>query len=664
MPSLGPTHWMIAQALLVAAGLMAFGYLIADAVAGKRDLDGLIRWALAFPAVVAYAFLLMVLHMASRGRVFSNPWLVRGLTISIAIGLVVRRVRTGRRAMGRDRTSTLAAGLLVLAGVLAWGWPVARMEPLGATADMVWHMGWAGQLLNGHSTPTAAITGSVPNYYPWMFHALIAMIAAFVRPGRAFQALGPLQLMQVSGTILGLFGLGRLMLGSWLAGSSTALLGALTGGFGFFRGRVSLVMNPTLHHDASARRFFGDLLFVRSPNAAFANLVPPLPRDLALTLLIAFLLLAAIGLREQSRVVLVAVGFVLGLVGLSSAEAFFAGLGTALVLTFLAREMGRLRVGALLLVPAALTFSFWLVPLAASYVRLGGFVNTTTQDVIHLPLWAILGGWGVVTPLAILEGGRRLVSAVRKRKLEPDPLGRLPLALLLSSVVLIGSLTALGGLGAGFDPIGRLHRYWPILDLSLVLYAGLGLARLLQGARRLHMSLAVGMALTVLGLALPSPFIASAALPSRLARAPRISEALLGGERNLVSAVAQAGSGPCVVAIGTSSTPSVFAYTGYRFVFFSLGARGHTGNQARIRWREIFQHIQPETDRKRDSVFLIRDAIDEKAWRALVDEYGVDLVVINGFDVGVPPFDGYPVIEAGRDPVAVLRVHDCGGGGG
>ncbi len=66
----------------VAPGLMGFGYLVVDFVAGRREQDVLSKWALSIRAVVGFAFVLMLLHIASSGRMLSNPWLVRAGTFA------------------------------------------------------------------------------------------------------------------------------------------------------------------------------------------------------------------------------------------------------------------------------------------------------------------------------------------------------------------------------------------------------------------------------------------------------------------------------------------------------------------------------------------------------------------------------------------------------
>ena len=132
--------------------------------------------ALAVPAVSAYAFVLDLAHIAARGHVFSEPWLVRGLTVGAALAAAAAAVRK-RPALG-DRPTWIALAVVSVAIVGIWGSPVARVVPLGPPgSDAGMHAGWASQLLNGETTPSASISGPIPNAYPWEFHAVLATIA-------------------------------------------------------------------------------------------------------------------------------------------------------------------------------------------------------------------------------------------------------------------------------------------------------------------------------------------------------------------------------------------------------------------------------------------------------------------------------------------------------
>ncbi|HEX8099900.1 MAG TPA: hypothetical protein VF660_06830, partial [Actinomycetota bacterium] len=226
--------WFVQQAvegLLEAAMLLGFGYLLADAVIGRRELGAAVKWALAFPSLVAFALLLMLAHIATGGLVFSQPWVVRALTGAAAVLLLARAVFV-RREPGARFALGEALPVLAMIGLalVVWGYPILRLVPPAGGGDLKWHMGWASQLMTGETTPSTIVTGAVPNYYPWMFHALVAWLAAFTPRGHAYNVLPALQMLQLSAIVLGLFALGKTLGKTRLAGAATALFGALAGG--------------------------------------------------------------------------------------------------------------------------------------------------------------------------------------------------------------------------------------------------------------------------------------------------------------------------------------------------------------------------------------------------------------------------------------------------
>jgi len=75
------------QAMGVAAFLLTLGYLVADLVTGRLKLGRTTRLGLAFPGLTLYSLLLMLAHIATGGRVLSNPGLTRAVTGILAVGL-------------------------------------------------------------------------------------------------------------------------------------------------------------------------------------------------------------------------------------------------------------------------------------------------------------------------------------------------------------------------------------------------------------------------------------------------------------------------------------------------------------------------------------------------------------------------------------------------
>ncbi|MDP8957437.1 MAG: hypothetical protein M3N24_10860 [Actinomycetota bacterium] len=608
------TGWFLvvaAKAAIVAAGLMGFGYLIVDALVSRRRMDGISKWALAFPAVVAFSFVLMVVHIASRGRILSNPWLVRAVTTLVAAALLGRRLARRENRGTISKNDLVAAVAVVAAALVVWGTPVLRVVPLvPASADTRWHMGWASQLMNGEPTPSALVTGAVPNYYPWLFHSLVAFVAAFTPGGRAFHTLGPLQFVQVAAAALALFAIGRTVGRSWIAGAATALFGSMAAALPIaLIERVDAVIHTP--RTGGPRGTY---------NASYNNLAPPLPRDLGYTLLLAFTLLLIAGLLERHPALLLGAGISLGLAGLTSAEFFFAGLGVAALTIVAPGDVSRFVLGVSVLAPAIALFAVWLVPLMASYVRLGGFVNTTGVGPIILSPVGILLSWGLVTPLAIY-GVVRWVPAHRV-----DAGARVLTALVVSAGVLVLTSSLIPRLlGPGFMILGRSTRYWPVLHLSVALFAGLGAAELIERTAAWHGVAAVGMAALLVGLALPVPVNATMEITRSGTESSPLGSALLGGRSNYLTEIGRHGRARCVVAAPGSLPLLIFSYTGYRHVAYT-GLRRHTGNFARIRWRDIYRYIPSDSQRLAANRILTRGA-RPRAWRNVAREYDVDVVV-------------------------------------
>jgi hypothetical protein len=634
-----------AQSCAVAIGLLAFGYLLVDVAAGSRQLDTITRWALAFPAVVAYAFVLMVLHMASGGRMFSTPWLVRGVSLGVAVLLAVRKLMIRTQRAATPRTVGLAAGAIVLLGVLVWGLPVARVVPLAPPgSDTGWHMGWTSQLLNGETTPSALISGAVPNSYPWMFHGLAAFVADITPGERAYRALGPLQIAQIVGALCALFALGLRLGRSWAAGAGAALFGGIGAGLAF-------ALSRGFDHVLNTPRTGGPR---GTYNASFNNLAPPLPRDVAYTLFVAFLLLLVVGISRQDRPVMVTAGLLVGLIGLTSAEFFFVALGTSVVGIVLAPGPVRRwpSLGAVI-APAMLVYGVWFVPLMVSYWRLGGFVNTTVVRAIVLSPGAILMSWGLSTPFA-LYGAIRWVPRARQ-----DPAQWILVAALVVSGAVVAEASLIPALlGEGFRVVGRASRYWPVLHLCVAIYAGLGAGVLLDRAIRASSFVAAGIALLLLTLAVPLPFAVSKDYPTHTARSPELGEALLGSHQNVLTDLALAGRGRCIVATPVLAF-TAFSYTGYRLVAYQ-GSRGHSGNFARIRWRNIYEAIPPDGVRLADLDVLIGDGTDRATFRSLLQKYGVNLLVVPRDRAGAPVYRGLHELGSARsDRYSVFLITPC-----
>jgi hypothetical protein len=641
---------LVLQAVLVSAGLLAFGYLLADAFA-PRGADLWLRCGLAFPALVCFVLVVMVAHLTSGGAVFERPGLVRTVAIVSAGVLVARKLRIGGPLRRPSSEGAMLLGLVALA-CLVWGSPIVRMLPIGHIGDQNLHMGWASQLLNGEPSPTAALTGAIPNYYPWLFHAVVAFVACFTTGGRAFDAQPAVLLLQLSGSVLALYALGRQLTGRQITGIASALFGALAGGWGFLVVRgPDLVVDPRAEGGASAVRLLGDLLYRRSYNLALHNLAPAFPRDVAFALMPAYLLLLVVALKRRNSYLLASAACVLGLIGLTGAEAFLVGMAIAIGLSWFFAGCGRVRTGFVLVAPALLLWGLWAIPLSINYLRLGGFVNTASPLVTLSPL-GIVGAWGIALPVALYG------YLKQPGDLSPDA-KRVIQVLLFTAVgatLVSGSLAS--WLGPGFTTLGRPHRYWPLVYLGVALWAALGLTSLRDRWASRPLIASVGIILIVAG-ALSSPLLASLALPQKLPSPWLLRASLEGDSRSPLNLLAASVGRECTVAVPERYSQVVFAYTGHRSVWFPYSTDDPT--RARIRWATIYQHIASPGKRLRDNHLLLQRSFPDGRWVDIARAYGVDRLLLplahsNGF-----PSEAVTRVGPAYGQKAVVSWQKCDG---
>lgn len=643
------------QATGVAVLLFALGYLVADLVTARLKLGRVTRLGLAVPGLALYVLVLMLAHMFSGGRVLSNPPLTRGLT-----GLALAGLASTAWVRRRGEPDTEAAEpvwpawLLVGAGLVVYGTPVFRMIPLDHIWDTNLHTGWATQLMAGEPQPSATVTGDVPNYYPWLFHALLAFIAHLTPGGRALHALGPLQLLQVTGTVLGFYALGLALGGRWITGAAASLFGALTGGFGFVLLREpDVILDPRQGDGAAALRYWGDLIATRPYNVGFQNLTPPFPRDVAYVLMVAAFLLLVLGIRNRSAGALVAGGMTIGMVGLTGGETFMVSFLTAVVLVLTGAGIGRWRLAGLVLIPALAVYSLWVGPMAVNYFRLGGFVGTAARPVVLTPL-AVLGSWGLVTPFACYG----LIRWWPRRRTAPGfevILGALTAAV----ITLVASAALPLYLGRGFSTLGRDHRYWPLVFMALAPLAALGLTDVLGAARRVGRPLAVVTGALTVAFAIPSPLLASIALPAERGSPKLLSESLVGDRDTLLNLIAPRPGMRCVIAAPVGLSHRVFSYSGYRMVLFRWAPVPIHRNSAHIRWAGIYDRIPDGIERLTANRVLTGAISDRAAWDDAAATFGVDIVVAPAGRSSAADFEGLPKersdSSSGRRFVVVWR---------
>ena len=653
------------EGVAVAAVLWLFGLLLAGTLGRRLSLDPLTRCALAFPSLIAFSLVLMLGHVLTRGWLFSHPWAVRAIVAVTALVLLAVRTRERRargvgsrsgdepdpaQAGGRPRWERAElwalVGVVVLA-LLVWGSPVFRMNLVGFRGDISLHTGWANQLLNGASLPGGPLTGDIPNYYPWLFHGLIALISLFTPGGRPFVALGPLQFLIIAGWTIAFFALGKQLAGRWLTGAAASVLCVMCGGFGFVLLRhLDVVVDP---RHGGAATYMGDLLYKRSYNMAFANLVPPLPRDVTFCLFAVFLLLLVLALQRGDLRFAVGGGIILGLIGLVGAEAAFVGVGAGVFLCLWPGGLPRLRLALALFVPFLALWALWVIPLFWNYVHLGGFRNMASLPVSLTPV-QILGAWGVATPLACWGA---IVWVPRVRTVTAL---RVPLVVLASAAsFLIASYILPDVLGGGFLTLSRRHRYWPFVFLGVSLFAALGLCDILDRAARRARWLAGVVGGIVVLLAIASPTVASLAIFEEAEPPPLLSEALE-GHPNLLNALSPEPGQPHVVAVPEYLERLVFAYTGYPMVAFQWT----TPDFGHIRWADIFDHMpSPDARLQANAALTTGVAIGRVQWLELAHRYGVDEVLVPQGRIQASAFEGCEGIARAGPGYFVVHVATC-----
>ncbi|HWC15331.1 MAG TPA: hypothetical protein VG929_12180 [Actinomycetota bacterium] len=642
-----PTSELVAgiQGLVVAVVLLGLGYLVADVFAGRRRLDEVDRCGLALTGLCVFAFVLMLVHMATSGWLYSHPLVVRLLVAGTVVGLGLRRIRNNERARG---PLWLGLGLAALA-VAVWASPVFRMMPLTATADTQLHNGWVDQLMAGETTPGAVLTGDIPNYYPWLFHS-VGAVTTSITPGETpFHSLAPLHVLQVAGTVLALFALGRALTTRATTGVGAAVLGAMSGGFGFVMLRgLDVVTDPRGNDGADALRYQGDMLFSRSYNLSFHNLIPPFPRDLAFGLLISFVLLLALRARSASAWVDVASGISLGLVGLTGGETFIVGVVLVLAIVVFDAER-KVATAARLLGPAVAVYAVWLVPVLVNYLRLDGFVSITHIIAVDLPATAIVLSWGLATPFAVI-GGAAYASRARAER----PVRLVALFVAVSGAMLVASALIPQVVGEAFDTLGRKHRYWPIFYLSVALVGALGFTWLLESVGRRSRAAAVAIVVVAFAVALASPVVATLATPDVVKPHDEVRDGMTRQDDSLLHVVRDAGPG-CTIAAPQGVSREVFGFTGYRMLSWTGNWFGE--NRARIRWADIYDRITPEQERIDDNK-LLTTRPDDARWGEVARRHDLDLVVVAADSP--PPADLAPrPVTHGTDPYWVVQLQEC-----
>ena len=117
-----------------------------------------------------------------------------------------------------------------------------------------------------------------------------------------------------------------------------------------------------------------------------------------------------------------------------------------------------------------------------------------------------------------------------------------------------------------------------------------------------------------------------------------ITESLKGKTNTLLNELDTRRGVVCTIA-AINTTDAIFAFTGHRMVAIVLGAQLED-NQARVRWRDIYEVTESLETRFADTLTLIGGGENVRQWQGVVGKYDVDAVVVPAQLIDSPSFDG------------------------
>jgi hypothetical protein len=564
-----------AAALAAVAVLLALAWVAGTAVLGPAPAAE--RLGAGILCLTAAAWLVMLQPIA-RVSVTGSPWAVRAL-VAVAAGVAVWRTRPW--PIGRARPRPLAA--LVAAGLLvsAPAWLAPGDDYSARSTDILWHEGWIRQLTGGGNAP-GGIYADVPNAYPWLEHALAALVAA--AGGLAMTA----TLIAVEAVMLVALATGTWLLAVELelgpaAAAWAAVLALAGGGIGWIQAagpaavltatRADPATTPSdlLRFQQGIGAHGGDLLLSPAPTPALGNIPPAMPRELGLALLPLAAWAAVRAARRASGRWWAVAGAAAGLAALASPV---AGIGGVVVLLAVAAACRSAAAWPAL--PAfAVVVLVWVGPLAWHAADLGGLVNTTRGTAVEPTVLQALAAVAVLAVLAVAG----VVLVARTERADRQAFGAVTAALVTPAI----AAAVVPGVGA-VPALTRTLHYLPAAALGLAVPAGVTAAWLVARAGRWGVACGAAVAL----VATASAATASAGTVEMLRRSA--------DEPVLRCTTGLGGSAPGTIAVvGTGSfAPSdplaltVFARTGAPLLYAS---------RPRIRFPDVYLRIPAQQPR-------------------------------------------------------------------
>ena len=224
--------------------------------------------------------------------VVGSPWVLRAILVVVVAFAVVRRSSLRLAGIGvAPAVAITAAGLVVSAAA----WLVPGDDYPARYTDILWHEGWIRQLVGGGKAP-GGVYADVPNAYPWLEHALAALIMS-----TGGLAMTP-TLIAVEAVMLGALATGTWLLAVELelgpaASAWAAVLAVAGGGIGWVQAtgpaavitasRADPASSPAglLRFQRGLGHYGGDLLLSPAPTPALGNVPPAMPRELGIALL-------------------------------------------------------------------------------------------------------------------------------------------------------------------------------------------------------------------------------------------------------------------------------------------------------------------------------------------------------------------------------------------